>query len=293
MGLLSSLLLYPLSPWPLRAAERLEVSIEGVVLPVEVRDLRVWVTQEGAGLSDLRPWMQLLDPESRIGVRQLLQAPVLTRRSFGEQVLRSWAAGPLLDAIGAVVRLVDGDRIGSDVVLATLEQLLQQRPQVSTLDLLEALPGQQLRLDLDGLVLAASRWRAELKRHQALMAGLSRSIAPARPLSPSRLSDPVQRLSIQLSVAHRSNPLALRLWKPSIPRGDRLWIALMPGLGVVPTIFSGWPGIWRQRDGLWCYWSIPAAMRPLSRPCWTAVNPLMEPGRCSSDSGILRPCSRR
>ena len=68
MGLLSSLLLYPLSPWPLRAAERLEVSIEGVVLPVEVRDLRVWVTQEGAGLSDLRPWMQLLDPESRIGV---------------------------------------------------------------------------------------------------------------------------------------------------------------------------------------------------------------------------------
>ena len=258
MGLLSSLLLYPLSPWPLRAAERLEVSIEGVVLPVEVRDLRVWVTQEGAGLSDLRPWMQLLDPESRIGVRQLLQAPVLTRRSFGEQVLRSWAAGPLLDAIGAVVRLVDGDRIGSDVVLATLEQLLQQRPQVSTLDLLEALPGQQLRLDLDGLVLAASRWRAELKRHQALMAGLSRSIAPARPLSPSRLSDPVQRLSIQLPVAHRSNPLALRLWKPSIPRGDRLWIALMPGLGGSPDHLqwlarhlatAGWPVVLLEHPG--------------------------------------------
>ena len=258
MGLLSSLLLYPLSPWPLRAAERLEVSIEGVVLPVEVRDLRVWVTQEGAGLSDLRPWMQLLDPESRIGVRQLLQAPVLTRRSFGEQVLRSWAAGPLLDAIGAVVRLVDGDRIGSDVVLATLEQLLQQRPQVSTLDLLEALPGQQLRLDLDGLVLAASRWRAELKRHQALMAGLSRSIAPARPLSPSRLSDPVQPLSIQLPVAHRSNPLALRLWKPSIPRGDRLWIALMPGLGGSPDHLqwlarhlatAGWPVVLLEHPG--------------------------------------------
>ena len=258
MGLLSSLLLNPLSPWPLRAAERLEVSIEGVVLPVEVQDLRVWVTREGADLSDLGPWMQLFDPESRIAVRELLQAPVLTRSSFGEQVLRSWAAAPLLDAIAAVVRLVDGDRISSEVVLTTLAQLLQQRSQVSTLDLLEALPGQQLRLDLDGLVLAASRWRAELQRHQALMAALSRSVAPERPLSPSHQSDAVQTLSVQLPVAHRANPLELRLWKPSSPRGDRLWIALMPGLGGSPNHLqwlawhlatAGWPVVLLDHPG--------------------------------------------
>ena len=39
MGLMSSLLLHQASSWPLRAADRLEVSIEGVVLPVEVDDL--------------------------------------------------------------------------------------------------------------------------------------------------------------------------------------------------------------------------------------------------------------
>ena len=196
MGLLSSLLLYQVSSWPLRAADRLEVSIEGVVLPVEVDDLRAWVTSKGRVRTELGSWMQLLDEESRTGLMQLLQAPVLTRSSFGEQVLRSWSAGSLLDAIGDVVRLMDGDRINSDVVLMTLEQLLKKRSQVSTLDLLEALPGQELRLDLDALVLAASRWRLQLKRHQALMTGLSRPKAVARFMTPSPSASEVQGLSL-------------------------------------------------------------------------------------------------
>ena len=178
--------------------------------------------------------MQLLDEESRLGLMQLLQAPVLTRRSFGEQVLRSWSAGRLLDAIGDVVRLMDGDRISSDVVLTTLEQLLKKRSQVSTLDLLEALPGQELRLDLDALVLAASRWRLQLKRHQALMTGLSQPEAMARFMPPSPSASSVQGMAVQLPVAHRSTSLELRIWTPSNPRADRLWVALMPGLGGSP-----------------------------------------------------------
>ena len=128
MGLLSSLLLNPPSPWPLRAAERLEVSIEGVVLPVEVQDLRAWVTREGAELVNSAPGCNCSIPRVGSLSEQLLQAPVLTRSSFGEQILRSWAAGPLLDAIADVVRLIDGDRISSEVVLTTLAQLLKSAP---------------------------------------------------------------------------------------------------------------------------------------------------------------------
>ena len=61
MGLMSSLLLHQASSWPLRAADRLEVSIEGVVLPVEVDDLRAWVSSKGGVRTELGPWMQLLD----------------------------------------------------------------------------------------------------------------------------------------------------------------------------------------------------------------------------------------
>ena len=55
IGLLSSLMLYQPSSWPVRAADRLEVSIEGVVLPLDVADLRVWVRSAGANRTDLDP----------------------------------------------------------------------------------------------------------------------------------------------------------------------------------------------------------------------------------------------
>lgn len=251
-------MLYQPSSWPVRAAERLEVSIEGVVLPLDVADLRAWVRSAGANRTDLDPWLQLLDAESRSGVMQLLQAPVLTRSSFGEQVLRSWAAAPLLDAIGDVVRLIDGDRIGSDVVLATLERLLKRRSEVSTLDLLEALPGQQLRLDLDALAQAASRWRAQLRRHQALMTSLSQHRPELRPLPRPAANNGLQVQSVRLPVAHRSRPLELKLWRPPIPRSDRLWVALMPGLGGSPDHLqwlarhlatSGWPVVLLEHPG--------------------------------------------
>jgi len=258
MGLLSSLLLCQPSPWPVRAAERLEVSIEGVVLPVDVDDLRAWVSSAGTERRELGPWLQLLDDESRSGVVQLLQAPVLTRSSFGEQILRSWAAGPLLDAIGDVVRLIDGDRIGSEVVLGTLEELLKTRARVSTLDLLEALPGQQLRLDLDALVVAASRWRSQLRRHQALMSRLSQHVAVLRSLPQSPSDGDAEFLSLLLPVAHRSRPLELRIWRPATPAADRLWIALMPGLGGSPDHLqwlarhlatAGWPVVLLEHPG--------------------------------------------
>jgi len=292
MGLMSSLLLHQASSWPLRAADRLEVSIEGVVLPVEVDDLRAWVSSKGRVRTELGPWMQLLDEESRLGLMQLLQAPVLTRRSFGEQVLRSWSAGRLLDAIGDVVRLMDGDRISSDVVLTTLEQLLKKRSQVSTLDLLEALPGQELRLDLDALVLAASRWRLQLKRHQALMTGLSQPEAMARFMPPSPSASSVQGMAVQLPVAHRSTSLELRIWTPSNPRADRLWVALMPGLGGSPDHLkwlarhlaaAGWPVVLLEHPG-----SDAAAVQALLE----GRESLMEPVHFRIDNRTLRPCCR-
>ena len=151
MGLLSSLLALPVTPWPARSAERLEVSIDDIVLPLDVVDLVSWVNGENDSRSELASWMQLLDRESRDGLSRLLVAPVLTRRSFGQQLLRSWAARPLLEALGELIRLEGGEPVDSLQVLTTLEQLLSRRPEVTTLDLLQALPGKQLRLDLDAL----------------------------------------------------------------------------------------------------------------------------------------------
>ena len=268
MGLLSSLLLFNAGPWPSRAADRLEVEIDDVVLPVKVSDLGAWVRSEGTSRSELNTWLMLLDEDSRAGLMRLLEAPVLTRRSLGQQILRSWAAGPLLDALRTLIRVEGSRPVSSEEVLATLESLLRRQKSVSTLDLLEALPSERLRLDLDALVLAAARWRRQMERHQRLTSNLASSRSVSRSLdwqiqplprsagSPRAGSDTPTSASsmdtLQLAAAHRPRGLRVQLWMPENspePPSDA-WVLLMPGLGGDPEHFhwlaralaeQGWP----------------------------------------------------
>ena len=230
-GLDGQSLLSTCGSWPVRSTERVEVKIDGVVLPVSVDELGAFVRSLEAdpsqlSRSELSTWMTLLAPESKEGLIRLLNAPVLSRRSLGRQLLSSWGAGPLLDALGELIRVEDGGRINRSLVLSTLEQLLERQETVSTLDVLEALPTQQLRLDLDALVGAANRWRLELQRHQGLMQALAQQEARvASPPLSERLPSRAEPRPTTLAVAHRSGPLRVERWIPPSPRADRTWIS--------------------------------------------------------------------
>ena len=244
MGLMGSLLLSTGGSWPVGSTERVEVKIDGLVLPVSVEELGAFVRSPSAdpaqlSRSELSTWMGLLAPESRQGLIRLLKAPVLSRRSLGRQLLSSWGAGPLLDALGELIRVEDGKRINRSLVLSTLEQLLERQATVSTLDVLEALPTQQLRLDLDALVAAANRWRLELKRHQTLMQTLAQKEARLQLLKGTEGSALAEapRQSM-LAVDHRSRPLRVERWIPQSSSKDGLWVLMMPGLGGDPDHFN-------------------------------------------------------
>ena len=234
MGVLSSLLLAAHGTWSVSAAQRLEVAIDGVVLPVSVEDLSQWVRSGGVQRSELSTWFTLLDPASRDGVRTLLKAPVLTRSSFGQQLLRSWAAGPLIDALGVLIQVDSGALQASDLVLTTLERLLAERGSVTTLDVLEALPVESLRLDLDALVQAGQRWQQSLERQQELTRQLARQpVLSPRIVAAPTVSVPIRRHAIDLSTQHRSGDLTLQIWSPQQSQRDS-WVLLMPGLGGDP-----------------------------------------------------------
>ena len=281
MGLMGSLLLSTCGSWPVGSTERVEVKIDGVVLPVSVEELGAFVRSPTADLaqlsrSELSTWMGLLAPESREGLIRLLQAPVLSRRSLGRQLLSSWGAGPLLDALGELIRVEDGQRINRSLVLSTLEQLLERQETVSTLDVLEALPTPQLRLDLDALVAAANRWRLELKRHQALMRALAQEEARLQPLQGRERSASADApRHATLAVGHRSRPLRLERWIPQSPRADRTWVLMMPGLGGDPNHFH-----WLARSLMQAGWPVLVLEHPGSDAA--AVQGLLE-GRQSFD----------
>ena len=279
MGFVASLLvslLAPLTaPSSLRAAEQLEVSFDGVVIPVDINDLVDWARSGGESNTELGIWLKLMEPASRKGVLELLGAPLITDRSMARQMLNSWAGRRLMDEVADLVR-VDDDTVGV-TVLNTLERLLNHQPQVNSLDLLEALPAQRVRLDLDGLVDAADQWRRQLQQQQALVQRLDQiptkvfSRAPSLSTTPQAVAQPQQQL---LTVAHRQAPLRLQLWhtaEEQLPaeqlpkaqqlagnRQQRTWIVLMPGLGGSPDHFrwlgrvlsaEGWPVVVLEHPG--------------------------------------------
>ena len=249
---------------PLKAAEQLEVSFDGVVIPVQISDLVDWARADGDANTELGIWLELMEPTSRQGMLELLKAPLITDRSMARQMLNSWAGRRLLDEIADLVQ-VDDDTVGV-TVLNTLERLLNRQPQVSSLDLLEALPAKRVRLDLDGLVDAADHWRQQLEQQQALVRRLDRipingvSPAPSLATTSDAVVQPQQQL---LLVAHRRRPLQLQLWRAAEEqplegeRQQRNWIVLMPGLGGSPDHFR-WLGRVLSAKG----WSVVVLEHP-------------------------------
>ena len=275
IGFTFSLVVALVSPCPLRAAEQLEVQFDGVVIPVAIKDLVTWGRSGGVSDAELSIWLDLLEPASRQGMLELLRAPLITDRSMARQMLNSWAGRRLLDEVADLVR-VDDDTIGV-TVLSTLERLLQEKPQVTSLDLLEALPAERVRLDLDGLVQVAAHWREQLQRQQALVARLDRIplqavLPPAEPAVETLSLPTIQALQ----VSHRTEPLELQLWQPKGARrasqaSDRPWVVLMPGLGGPPTISAGWAVCSANRAGLWWCWNTPAVIPKPWGPGFRAI----------------------
>ena len=260
-------------PRPIWAAAQLEVQIDGTVLPLSINDLKDWARSDGRHRSDLSPWLSLLDSESRNGVLKLLQAPVIVDRSMARQLLDSWAGRQLLDQLADLIR-VDDDTEGV-LVRQTLDELLSRQQQVSSLDLLEALPAQNVRLDLDLLLELASSWRMQLERQQNLVRRLDRlpvTASLSEPLSASfEASEPVPASSsepitarpseprlMSLPVSHRQQPLAFQVWLPveGAPQRQQ-WMVLMPGLGGSPDHFR-WLGRGLSRRG----WAVVVLEHP-------------------------------
>jgi len=258
-----------LSGSPLQAAEELVVELDGMVLPLPVRELEALRPSGEAGTararaeslaprSELEIWLTLLDPRSRADVLHLLRAPLLKDRSLAQQMLRSWAGQQVIEQLGDLIHV--DQQPGGAVVVQTLEDLLQQQQEVTILDLLKALPSRQVRIDIDKILALGRRWQRELERQQHLISQL-RSL-PLAVTSPEALSAPfpgalpvpppsAARRTQAISLPHRTQPLSLEIWSASqLAQPRRQWLLLMPGLGSRPDHFhwlsrslaaEGWP----------------------------------------------------
>jgi predicted dienelactone hydrolase len=226
-ALLASLLLAP----PGLAANQIQLRLDGLSLPLDLKELEVWTNDPGHASGDLELWLRLMSPADRRGLQRVLKAPMLKQQSFGFQLLSSPAGEPLVAALGAVLTTADGTST-APLLVATLRRLLKQQPQVSVLDVLRALPSDQLTLHLDRLLALADRWRGQvqqqsdaLRQLRSLPLPLRKSIATGLEIGPRQ-----QPVAVNLVVAHRAVPLPLEIWT-STQRKPGPWVLLMSGLG--------------------------------------------------------------
>ena len=255
-------------PWaagcPAGAAELLKMRLEGLEIPIHLDQLEVWNGQAGARVpsdNDLTPWLGLLDPTGRADLRRMLTSPLLQEQSFGRQLLDTWAGGQLMGELGTLLTTPEG-RSSTPMLQLTLRRLLEQRREISLLDVLKAMPERQLNLQLDGLIGLAQRWRSQLLRQQRAFQALQTLPLPRTSAAGSPAAVPAIRPQlIRLAVVGRAEGLPLRIWSPPAGATDlqaRPWVLMMPGLGgnahqlgwLAGALASrGWPVVVVQHPG--------------------------------------------
>jgi predicted dienelactone hydrolase len=271
-SLLASLLLaLPLAPARLRAAEQLELRLDGLQVPLNLRELEDWTRDPLHPQGDLGAWLDLLEPVSRANLLRLLRAPLVRDRSLAQQLLQSWAGQRVLEEVGDLIQSDQGN--AAPQLLASLRQLLERQSQVSTIELLRAVPVQRLSLNLDGLLLLAGQWQRQLQQQQRALQALRQLPLPQRtPLLPitdgvalARGAPPLEPglarpKRLRLPVGHRAEPLELLVWAlpPTPSPRPGAWVLLTPGLGgssaqlewlAVALRQRGWPVLLLDHPG--------------------------------------------
>ncbi|MDA0216196.1 MAG: alpha/beta hydrolase, partial [Cyanobacteria bacterium] len=147
---------------PARAAEELEVRLDGLRLPIDLVALEAWSDAPDVVDGDLRAWLDLLDPRGREQLRRVLRAPLVQDRSFAQQFLASWAGQRVLEELDQLISTEQGGSAGP-LLFQTLQELLARQPQVTTIELLRAVPSRSLVLHLDGGLQLAGQWRQQIE----------------------------------------------------------------------------------------------------------------------------------
>ena len=245
----------------LQAAERFEIHFDGMSIPISIKELIDWSNGEDETNSELASWLNLLGFKDRKGLTKFLNTPLVKDKSMARQILRSWSGRKLLDEVSDLI-LMDEDSSGESV-LDTLENLLNEKDEVTTFDLLESLSVKAIHIDLDGWIEVANNWRGELKKQQKLISDLVsiNEISSQKEESNNSTFEikETEYELISLYVAHRNEPIEVEVWNPSFREKNRKnWILLMTGLGGDRNHFNwlarslshnGWPVVVLDHPG--------------------------------------------
>ena len=213
-----------------KAAEKINLKFEEMKIPLNISQLSQLETYEDNS-TEVISWLKKNGFSRVVELSKFLKFPVFKEEGLNRQVLRSWVGRKILSELSKTI-IVANDKDGIEV-FNTIESLLENKKQVSTLDIIKALPSKEVLIDVDNLISIVSSWKNELAMQQNLIIklnNLEKTIPKESNKNKTKIDEDLIKVNKKIYSSHRVGPLEIELWKNKKESPNKELIIFMPGL---------------------------------------------------------------
>jgi len=242
----------------LKAAEKINIQFEEMEIPLTIEQLSKLEKYKDDS-TEILDWLKKNGFIRVFELSKFLEFPVFKEGGLNREILRSWIGRKILTELSKSIK-VPNENNGTEIY-NTIENLLDEKKEISTLDIIKALPSEEISLDIDNLILIISSWKNELEMQQALISKLNNLEKINKKLfkkGEDNFKTTLIKINKKIYASHRVKPFEIEIWKTNKTNDDKDLIIFMPGLGGEINNFKwignelagrGWPILFIDHRG--------------------------------------------
>ncbi len=214
-----------------KAAQKININFEEMQIPLTIEQLSKLEKYKDDS-TELTDWLKKNRLIKFFELSKFLNFPVFKEEGLNREVLRSWIGRRILTELSKTIT-VPNDTDGIEIY-NTIENLLDEKKEVSTFDIIKALPSKEISLDIDNLILIISSWKNELSMQQDLISKLNNLESTKKENfknTENELNSQLIKINKKIYASHRVKPFEIEIWKSNKIDNDKELIVFMPGLG--------------------------------------------------------------
>ena len=215
----------------LKAAEKINIMFEEMKIPLNIEQLSKLEKYKDDS-TELIDWLKKNGLIRFFELSKFLEFPVFKEEGINREILRSWIGRKILTELSKTI-IVPDDNNGIEIY-NTIENLLDEKKEISTLEIIKALPTEEISLDIDNLILIISSWKNELSMQQDLISklnNLERTDQKIFQNTEKNFTQDFIKINKKIYAPHRVKPFEIAIWKSKKTNDDKELIIFMPGLG--------------------------------------------------------------
>ena len=242
----------------LKAAEKINIKFEEMKIPFTIEQLSKLEKYKDES-TELIDWLKNNGLIKVFELSKFLEFPVFKAEGLNRELLRSWIGRKILTELSKTIK-VPNDNNGIEIY-NTIENLLDEKKEITTLEIIKALPSEEISLDIDNLILIISYWKKELSMQQDLiykLNNLERTNQNYFKNTKKKSTQDLIKIDKKIYAPHRVKPFDIEIWKSNKTNIDKELIIFMPGLGGEINNFKwigneltkrGWPILYIDHRG--------------------------------------------